>query len=152
METKYPYDIIERTQGLLEQYDRQLLQENEKFEVTLLLNACVGLLFICKEKYSDKFPTSATNFDTIQTATKIETDKSLSNICRHVRNSIAHCNFELNSSAGKISSIAFKDYPRGVYDAGKENFELTVSVNTLRAFLLDVSTQVANSIKQHPQK
>lgn len=152
MEQQYQYDFIERTQKLLEQYDKQLLQEEERFEVTLLLNACIGLLFICREKYNDQFPTSATHFDTIQSATKIETDKSLSNICRHIRNSIAHCNFELNSAAGKISSITFKDYPIGNCDVGKENFELTVSVITLRVFLLDVSTQTANNIKQHLQK
>ena len=151
MEQKYKYDFIERTQKLLEQYDRQLLTEEEKFEVTLLLNASVGLLFICKEKYNDMFPTNVKHLDIIQNAVAIETDKSISNICRHIRNSIAHCNFELNSSARKIKSITFTDYPMGDDKAGKENFRLKIKVDVLREFLLDISTQIVNKAKtQHP--
>lgn len=148
MEAKYSYDIIERTLKLLEQYDKQLLQEDEKFEVTLLLNACVGLLFVCKEKYEDKLPINAKHLYTIQAAVTIETDISLFSICRHIRNSIAHCNFELNSSAKKVSSITFKDYPKGQYNLGKENFMVTIPVKTLQEFLIDVAIQTTSVVKQ----
>ena len=74
MEQKYSTDFIERTQKLLEQYDKLFLKNSEKFEVTLLLNACVGLLIICTEKYDNKLPTTVKGFNEI----KAKTTKCLS--------------------------------------------------------------------------
>ena len=71
MEQKVNYSFIERTQKLLEQYDKVNLPPEEKYEVTLLLNACVGLLFICREKFNDKLPNKAARLADVQNCVTI---------------------------------------------------------------------------------
>ena len=126
MEQKVNYNFIVRTQKLLEQYDNVKLPPEEKYEVTLLLNACVGLLFICKEKYNDKLPDSTAKLDEIKNCVTIcrtyddsskivvNEEKTVASICRHLRNSIAHCHFSFNSTKQinkkrVITSIIFRD-------------------------------------------
>lgn len=171
MEQKGNYGFIERTQKLLEQYDNVNLLPEEKYEVTLLLNACVGLLFICKEKFNDKLPDNAAKFDEIKnntticrtyddiSETVIDEEKTIAAICRHLRNSIAHCNFSFNSKRQVnkkkvITSIVFKDSCKIKYtdknnkkrSRTEKTFHAEIDVKTLREFLMDVSTQtIANA-------
>lgn len=172
MEQKVNYNFIVRTQKLLEQYDNVELPPEEKYEVTLLLNACVGLLFICKEKYNDKLPDSAAKLDEIKSCvnicqtyddsskTVIKEEKTVASICRHLRNSIAHCNFSFNSSKQVnkkkvITSIIFRDSCMVEYRDKKnkkrkrveKTFDAEINIKTLREFLLDVSTQTMAKAK-----
>ena len=172
MEQKVNYDFIERTQKLLEQYDNVKLPPEEKYEVTLLLNACVGLLFICKEKYNDKLPDSAAKLDEIKNCviicrtyddsskTVVNEEKTVASICRHLRNSIAHCNFSFNSTKQinrkkVITSIIFRDSCMVEYrdknnkkrKKTEKTFDAEIDIKTLREFLLDVSTQTMTKAK-----
>ena len=170
---KVNYRFIERTQKLLEQYESITLPPEEKYEVTLLLNACVGLLFICKERFNDKLPDKAVKFDEIKNNTTVcrtyddtskmvkDEQKTVTSICRHLRNSIAHCNFSFNSKKQihkrkVITSITFRDSCKVRYtDINKkkryrteETYHAEINVNTLREFLLDVSTQTMAKAKR----
>lgn len=156
MEQQYQYDFIERTQKLLEQYDKLFLKNSEKFEVTLLLNACVGLLIICTEKYDNKLPTTVKGFNEIKAKTTKCLSKKLNpqiknvrNTCRHLRNSIAHCNFKTNTGKDKkIESITFMDFLNRDSKPEEQTFEAKIPINVLKEFLIDLSTQTINKIKQ----
>lgn len=163
------YRFIERTQKILEQYDSIALPPEEKYEVTFLLNACVGLLIICKEQFNDKLPDNAAKLDEIKSCiticrtyddsskTVVNEEKTVASICRHLRNSIAHCNFSFNSSKQVnkkkvITSIIFRDsckvkYPNKKWKIVEQTFYAEIEVNTLREFLIDVSKQTVNSAK-----
>ena len=172
MEQKVNYSFIERTQKLLEQYDKVNLPPEEKYEVTLLLNACVGLLFICREKFNDKLPNKAARLADVQNCvticrvyddsskTVINESKTVASICRHLRNSIAHCNFSFNSAKQinrkkVITSIIFRDSCVVEYRDKKnkkrkkveKTFHAEIDIMTLREFLLDVSTQTMANAK-----
>lgn len=156
MEQKYSTDFIERTQKLLEQYDKLFLKNSEKFEVTLLLNACVGLLIICTEKYDNKLPTTVKGFNEIKAKTTKCLSKKLNsqtinvrNTCRHLRNSIAHCKFKTNNGKDKkIESITFRDFLNRDCKPEEQTFEAKIPINILKEFLIDLSTQTINKIKQ----
>ena len=166
------YRFIERTQKILEQYDSIALPPEEKYEVTLLLNACVGLLIICKEQFNDKLPDNAAKLDEIKSCiticrtyddsskTVINESKTVASICRHLRNSIAHCNFSFNSTKQinrkkVITSIIFRDSCIVEYRDKKnkkrkkveKTFHAEIDIMTLREFLLDVSTQTMAKAK-----
>ena len=57
--TKLEEDFIERTFKIIEQYDTLVTNENEKYEVTLLINSFFGIISILKE---DWIQSSITNY------------------------------------------------------------------------------------------
>lgn len=58
------YNFIERSQKLIKQYKELNLPPEEYYDVTLLLNACVGLLFIAHEKHKNKIPNCTLKYPT----------------------------------------------------------------------------------------
>lgn len=115
---KQEFDFVERTKKILEQYDNIDFSknENEKYEVTLLLNCFVGLLILPKEHWYKRLPTSEINekeWGINPSQIKcIEGDvKSVNEVVRHLRNSVAHYRFQAFSNEKKeIGSIKFEDY------------------------------------------
>jgi len=154
-----PYDFVERTQKLIEQYNNLHLPPKEYYDVTLLLNACVGLLFVAHEKHKDKIPdellqipTWGINPNQIKCCKKFNRlkhtfeaeSKSLRIVCKHIRNSIAHCHFDLKTNASNtIDRIHFKDW-----NHQNLTFDLTISLHDFREFTQEVSQHILKLQKQ----
>lgn len=124
-------DFIKRTKKLLEQYESNTSNE-EKYEVSLLLNCCVGLLLLPKERHFSKINNNLLlNSDWgISESDIIITEnnpKSVKNTIRHLRNAIAHDGFKFlePEDGNEIEKIKFTDI----------NFSATITVNQLRIFI-----------------
>ena len=67
MEYQHELDFIHRTKKLLQQYDEYIRLKNvntkfeEHYEITLLINCCVGLLIVPKEIWKNELPTEKIN-------------------------------------------------------------------------------------------
>ena len=128
-------DFIERTQKIVKSY-------HAEWDVTILINCCVGLLIIPFTEISSKKYSKHLNGDINKSEwgialkdVKIETDYSIKNITRRLRNSIAHNRFVYlpkSDNAKIIGEIKFTDRANG---SRSDNFELTVSVEDFRKFL-----------------
>ena len=160
MNYQYPTDFIERTLELLKQYDKFVPKGKEHYEVTLLLNACVGLLFtLCETPYKSKLPNSVVKFHDIEKKVTIcrkydyknkrivEESKTLFSICKHLRNSVAHCRFKSNSSTEDIDAIIFDDYHSNSTNPNKQTFHAEIDVHVLREFLIDLADKTLLNIK-----
>ena len=156
------YKFIERTQQIIRQYDKFQLPAKEFYDITLLLNCCVGLLFVAKEKGKNAFidknkrPLNEWHIDEnaigiLKKAkdNKLEDEpKTLFNVCRHLRNSIAHCYFQTVSKNGVIDELVFRDFlPNKPTVFVNQTFEYTTSVNSFREFLQLLSNEaVVNNL------
>lgn len=161
------FDFVERSQRIIQQYDCLNLPPEEHYDVTLLLNACVGLLFIAHEEYNGKIPNKMLRIPTwgidpnqIKCCRRYDEKKkifkneriSLRAICKHIRNSIAHCRFELKTDAAdKVDRIYFEDRPGKKDRGGKKNrhgndltFDLTISLSDFQNFTNEVSQHILN--------
>lgn len=158
MNYQYPTDFIERTLELLKQYDTFGNKGKEHYEVTLLLNACVGLLFtLCETPYKSKLPNSVVRFQDIENKVTIcrkfdyknrrivEESKTLLSICKHLRNSVAHCRFKSNSGTEDIDAIIFDDYNNG--NPSRQTFHAEIDVQVLQEFLIDLAEKTLLNIK-----
>ncbi|MBP6738654.1 MAG: hypothetical protein KA146_01630 [Leptospiraceae bacterium] len=150
------FDFVFRTQQLLKQYEIIKNGNNkEGYEFTLLMNCFVGLLIIPQqinernrsEGLSPAEILSATdivdesNFGINPDHIKIsvgfgnQNDKTIRNVVRHFRHSVAHSRFEVKSQYEKISSIIFRDEN----SAGNPTFELELSIENVLKFALKIS-------------
>ena len=122
-------DFVKRTRKILQDYKGD-------YKVTLLINCCVGLLIVPKEKWYNDLPTDTVNQKDLGIAPsdiKIETSPSIKKVVRHLRNSVAHYRYTfIDSPTKKIEGIKFTDEDSRI---GRDNFELTISVENLRRFL-----------------
>lgn len=65
---------------------------------------------------------------------------SLQSVCKHIRNSIAHCRFRLeNTSTSKIDQIHFEDY-----DKNGLTFSMTIPLQNFTTFTTTVSQYILN--------
>lgn len=136
----FEYDFIERTLIDIERYQGE-------FEVTALLNSCVGLLVIPKENLFDKLQDEdicqyGIAVNKVRVNDNSGCSHSLKNVLRHIRNSIAHGNFnQEDTSGGIIRSLRFQDY---VKENGrrKRTFEMTIRVEEFRSFAIRVANEV----------
>ena len=132
------FDFIERTQKIIEQYNSFQLKEEEKFEVTLLLNCFVGLLILPQQAWLNYLPETiisenewGINPDHVIFVSNNET-KSVKNIARHLRNSISHYHFTaFNDINSNIHGVIFTDQNL----RGKENFKANFSIEEIRLFI-----------------
>lgn len=141
------FDFINRTKSIISQYSDCKL--SEKFEVTLLLNCFVGLLILPQQHWLNDLPNDIINEkvwgidpNTIKFIQDGET-KSVANIVRHLRNSIAHYRFQaFKDDKFEISEINFQDF------AGKDkSFEITISISKLNFFINKFSDFMLEKIK-----
>lgn len=150
------HDFLSRTIKLVNEYDG-------KWDATMFMNACVGLLFIATEKYSKEIESLGTKdfFTDLIDTTKInicrkyikskrnykEEEKNLLNVSRHIRNSIAHCNFEMTKgNRNTVSSIKFQDFyervtPKSRKD--KRTFEFEISMSNFRKLIMKLATTIS---------
>lgn len=154
MEYTDKHDFTRRSQEIIDQYERLILPDFKKYEVTLLLNLCVGLLFVAHQGHSSKLP--KTKLKTPQwginpsnvlcckrykqeTKSIVDERITIQNVTKHIRNSIAHYRFKIqNGSDQTISSIRFQDEFEGL-----QTFDLTLSVKDFKTFALEVSKKVS---------
>lgn len=136
----FKYDFIQRTLDEILRYDGQ-------YEVTALLNSCIGLLIIPKETLFNKLPTiDISDYDLDKKYVHVNDGRnnaySIKNIVIHLRNSIAHGYFQQESiQAGQIKSLKFQDFNppnRG----GNKTFEIVINVDQFREFVIKVAKEV----------
>ena len=158
METKY--NFIERTQKILHQYDKFVPQNEDYFDVTLLLNCCVGLLLVSNEKGKNTFlrkdkktlkewNINESDITLIRNGNLENEKKTLFNVCKHLRNSIAHCLFSAfaEGSGKTIDKIEFKDFLGENHIPEKQTFQYSTSVADFKLFLQKLSTEANFRIK-----
>lgn len=146
------YDFVNRTKEILKQYKQfiEKVPEKDRFECTLLLNCCVGLLVVPKEEWSNYLPDDLVSekewglkpehIPQIQGG-----KKQIKEIVTHLRNSVSHYEFTvIGNSNGDISRVDFKDFNR----QGTTTFEATIPVSNLRVFLDKFSEFMLHKMKQ----
>jgi hypothetical protein len=112
-EESFEKEFISRTLKLLRQYETSC--GITKYEDTLFLNLCVGLLIIPQQAYYDQFQSLQHTFvDKKEWSIDIRMisvgEKDVYNIIRHIRNSISHKRFELISeNSYDITHIKIND-------------------------------------------
>lgn len=138
--TDFKYDFIQRTLQDINNY-------TGNYEVTALLNSCVGLLIIPKENLFNVLPTKTVQDFDLETQKLFINDgrhntHSVKNIVIHIRNSISHGNFQQKSiHNGQIESLEFQDFnPPDM--GGNKTFEMIISVDEFKKFAIRVATEV----------
>lgn len=133
-------NFIERTKINLQEY-------RGRYEVTHLINSCLGLIVIPKELFVDKLsnePIYETDvsyginkaknsiFDTY--ADNQDNVYGLKNIIRHTRNGLSHGRIEQRKDNGEISGLRIYDFHNGI-----ENFSIEFTIDEFKEFALRVS-------------
>jgi len=128
-------DFIERTLKILNDYSGD-------YEVTLLINCCLGLLVLPKEKHFDSLPETMLETKTeiwglSQNNVTVDCDRcgySLKDVIRRIRNGICHFKVStISDGSGRISKVEVKD-------RGRFKVELTITQ------LSDLTSSLAKEI------
>lgn len=139
-------DFINRTKKIIEQYEKNNLPKEDRFEVTLFLNCLVGLLILPQQHWFDNLPPTiisedewGINEDHISFIKPGET-KNIKAIATHLRNSVAHYYFKaFDNSSQEISCIKFEDFKitrtkTGEIIVKKKTFEATIPIANIKQF------------------
>jgi len=112
-------DFAKRTLRIIEQYDQNSQPGPENFEVTLLINCLVGLLVLPHERRIDVIPDVEIeklvdwgidgSFTKSWGAMKKGEQKTLRQLVRRLRNSIAHFQLEVEGTQQDIERLKFSD-------------------------------------------
>lgn len=141
-EDKFEVEFIRRTIILLEQYKQcKFISREDKYENTLFLNMCLGLLIIPRQAYHSKLERlkneNATNeFWGIPDDAICLGTKNVYDVVRHMRNGIVHnhCEF-LSEDKENISHIMINDFkPNGLH-----NFSIKLTTQKFSEFVLLIS-------------
>ena len=134
----FPIDFLKRTQVNLENY-------SGNFEVTNLINNCLGLIVLPKELLIDSlngyiFTDSRVRYGISKTNIKFERDNdfTLKNVIRHIRNGLSHGRIEQKSSNGVITGVRIFDCSN--IDS-PENFSIELSIDELKNLALKFSSE-----------
>lgn len=140
-DSPFEKEFICRTLKLLKQYETCC--STTKYEETLFLNLCVGLLIMPQQTYFDQFKVlEHTNVDKIHwgiNADNIDTgEKDVFNIIRHIKNSISHKRFELISeNSYDITHIKINDK---VHRDDKEfSFAARFPITDFKNFVINIT-------------
>ena len=145
-------EFLTRTIALVKNYKGQL-------DTTLFMNACIGLLFVATEKYGRVIKTldSANIYDKVIDVNNIKVCRkyirakhhfvneqpNIFNVCKHFRNSIAHCNFELQKGrSGSVETVSFQDFYESVTPRTKKDkmtFAYELPISNFKEFILRVA-------------
>lgn len=156
------YDFVKRTSEILYQYEeyaKEILKDSrkkEKYDVTLLLNSCVGLLLLPRQLWFNKLPKDllgdgkwGIKDSHISLMGKDgKESKNVRNLVCHLRNSVSHLRiFDeiVTDKNGDIEKITFKDC---LPDDVTQTFEATISINDLKVFLQKLSTEMLKIMKR----
>ena len=134
-------DFIKRTLELIGKY-------KGNYEVTLLINCCLGLLVLPREKHyksipKQEIPTTGTLWGLSRDSVTVDCQHCgyiLSDIIRRIRNGICHFHVKtLPDDSGEISKIEIKD--RG-------KFKAVLSVDEFR----ELSVSLARHVTQEGER
>jgi hypothetical protein len=147
-------DFVVRTKELLEQYKKSQIPSEKKYEVTLLLNCCVGLLMLPRTECYEHFPDESVSekdwgIDPENISIIEGNKKTVPEVARHIRNSVAHYRFVANDDSNTISSIKFEDID--TRNNNEKTFEATIPVNCLRTFLYKTADIITEKLKGNGQ-
>ena len=129
------FDFISRTKKLLEEYQRQ-------YEVTMLVNCCIGLLVLPKEKHLNSIPDLSFDenkniWGLSKSSISVDCEQcgyKLRDVIRRIRNGICHFNISsIPNESKEIEKLEIKDRGR---------FRVTLTVEQLR----ELSISIANHI------
>ena len=142
MEITDKIQFVQRTTDILKDY-------KGKYEVTLLINAAVGLLFCGHEAHT--YPQVDINNIGITDWSSSYTDKTtksaelltIDSLTRHIRNSIAHNRFEFINENRLIKRIKFSD----INPHTSERCEFTISIDSFR----ELASKIGEAYIQHMQ-
>ncbi len=130
-------DFIERTRENHYSY-------TGNYEVTNLINSSLGLFVFPEQKFfeniSDNF-ISQELLDELKSNTENEYDeeKNLKNICKHIRNGVAHFHLKFEAKNNEISKIIISDKPpkSEIY-----KFKISFSTVLLEKFFFEFSQAI----------
>ncbi len=131
-------EFVERTLHIIKRY-------RGKYEITHLLNCCLGLLVLPKERHFERIPERLLNnvpyWGLSTENVNVECSAcgyQLRSVIRRIRNGICHFNIELNSTEGQISEIVFKD---------RVPFEVTLTTSQLKELAMGVANHILQSLQ-----
>ncbi len=139
-------ELIRRTQCILNQYDKYVrvpirkknIRDEKSYSHTLFINACLSLLILLQNRLDkDQTIGNATEDWGIQDKditlccnTAGEEEKTIREICRHLRNSLSHSRFSFDEKESVLSMLHFKDKnDRGL------NFDMSISFKKFKGFV-----------------
>ncbi len=136
--THFPTNFISRTKENLNMY-------KGKYDVTNLINNCLGLIIIPKQQLNENLPQYTFNqqdktYGITQNNITLESQSnySLRNIIRHIRNGLAHGRIEQRTENNKIVGLRIHDKPN---DKASENFSIEFSIEEFRVFAESISNE-----------
>ena len=139
-------DFAKRTLKIIEQYDQAKQPGSENFEVTLLVNCLVGLLILPHERRINVIPDVGIDeleiwnidpsFITAWGTMKKGERKTLRQLVRRLRNSVAHFQIQAEGSDQDIERLKFSD---------RNGFRATIPVAHLKAFVKQFASTISNS-------
>ena len=123
------------------------------YEVTQLINSMIGLLIIPETNLFNKITDSLLSDDLLSQMKACITNNTylqpidLKQICRHLRNAVAHSNlkFKAEKAVHKSDSLMIKEV---IFTDGnirqKEYFEMRISIDLLEEFLFKFSEAITS--------
>lgn len=137
-------DFIKRTKCNVAMYDG-------KYEVTNLINCCLGLIIIPKETIADKLSNDVVyecdlSYGISKEKNNINDDYApngdntfgLKNIVRHIRNGLSHGRIEQNTENKEIVGLRIFD-KQDNKNSTLENFSIEFTIEEFKTFALRVS-------------
>ncbi len=138
----FPKDFISRTLKNLDNY-------TGSFEVTNLINNCLGLIIIPKQIMNGnisayKFDDKNSDYGITQKNILYESneDYSLTNVLRHLRNGLAHGRIEQKSKGKEIVGLRIRDK---LNETSSENFVIDFTIDEFRRFAISIATMFSNN-------
>ncbi len=132
----FPKDFISRTLKNLDKH-------TGSFEVTNLINNCLGLIIIPKQKMNNNisdynFDENNSDYGITQKNILHESDSnySLSNVLRHIRNGLAHGRIEQKSKDKAIVGLRIHDK---LNESSPENFVIDFTIEEFRKFAISIA-------------
>lgn len=155
---QHKWEFIERTQKILEDFEK-----STKYEKTLFLNCCTGLLVAPQQwkdgneesKFTinecvtyDKWGIAPDSLDGITNRPKNGTTaNSVENIAYHFRNSLCHNHFDVMvQDTEKILQITITDY---IPDSMNETFRLTLNFSDFKKFIMTYAEEKIKILKNN---
>jgi hypothetical protein len=140
-------DFIQRTKCNLAMYDG-------KYEVTHLINSCLGLIIIPKEMLAEKLSNEPAYEDDLSYGISKEKNSikddyapngdktySLKNIIRHIRNGLSHGRIEQRVKNREIVGLRIYDKQN---EKSSENFSIDFTIEQFKTFALRVADDFLN--------
>ena len=153
---KQPFDFMERTKELIENY-------RGKYKASAIINSSIGLLFVATEKFQKEINRASKTITIekwglkpfkISLCVRVKKDGSfleetmtLATVSRHIRNSLAHCHFTQIVKNSRISGFELTDY--SYREPRRKTFEMEVSLDELKQFMISMANYIISDNSPH---